>query len=142
MSRYRLIPAPAQEAVLRDHCDHARYVWNLSVEQYSHWHPSRANAPGYLEQSADPRASTPRAAAWFPSFRADGCRSVCTSRSLLGWRFVGTHPTLDRAGALHIPNLDGLRNLDGLPAAGIRVRSGAPGLAIRGIWRVPPPEKL
>ncbi|MGA2826074.1 MAG: helix-turn-helix domain-containing protein [Streptosporangiaceae bacterium] len=31
MSRYRLVPAPAQEAVLRDHCSHARYVWNLAV---------------------------------------------------------------------------------------------------------------
>ena len=50
MSRYRLHPTPAQEAVLRDHCGHARYIWNLAVEQHSHWHPSRKGAPGYLEQ--------------------------------------------------------------------------------------------
>jgi putative transposase len=50
MSRYRLIPTPAQEAVLRDHCGHARYVWNLAVEQHSHWHPGRKSAPGYLDQ--------------------------------------------------------------------------------------------
>ena len=50
MSRYRLLPTPAQEAVLRDHCGHARYVWNLAVEQHSHWHPGRGNAPGYMEQ--------------------------------------------------------------------------------------------
>src|ERR1700683_4196203 len=50
MSRYRLIPTPAQEAVLRDHCAHARYVWNLAVEQHSWWHPGRVSAPGYLEQ--------------------------------------------------------------------------------------------
>jgi len=50
MSRYRLHPTPAQEAVLRDHCGHARYVWNLAVEQHSHWRPGRRNAPGYLEQ--------------------------------------------------------------------------------------------
>jgi putative transposase len=50
MSRYRLLPAPAQEAVLRDHCGHARYVWNLAVEQHAHWHPGRKHAPGYLEQ--------------------------------------------------------------------------------------------
>ena len=50
MSRYRLIPTPAQEAVLRDHCGHARYVWNLAVEQHSHWHPGRKSAPGYGEQ--------------------------------------------------------------------------------------------
>jgi len=41
---------PAQEAVLRDHCGHARYVWNLAVEQHSHWRPGRPGAPGYLEQ--------------------------------------------------------------------------------------------
>jgi putative transposase len=50
MPRFRLLPAPAQEAVLRDHCGHARYVWNLAVEQHAHWRPGRGNAPGYLEQ--------------------------------------------------------------------------------------------
>jgi putative transposase len=50
MSRYRLLPTPAQEAVLRDHCAHARYVWNLAVEQHRHWRAGRAGAPGYLEQ--------------------------------------------------------------------------------------------
>ena len=50
MSRYRLIPTPAQQAMLRDHCGHARYVWNLAVEQQAHWHPGRKSAPGYLEQ--------------------------------------------------------------------------------------------
>jgi putative transposase len=50
MSRYRRHPAPAQEAVLRDHCGHARYVWNLAVEQHAHWHAGRKSAPGYLEQ--------------------------------------------------------------------------------------------
>ena len=51
MSRYRLLPTPAQQAVLRDHCGHARYIWNLAVEQHAHWHPGRAGAPGYLEQA-------------------------------------------------------------------------------------------
>ena len=50
MSRYRLLPTPAQEAVLRGHCAHARYVWNLAVEQRSHWRPGRAGVPGFLEQ--------------------------------------------------------------------------------------------
>ena len=50
MSRYRPTPTPAQETVLRDHCRHARYTWNLAVEQHSHWHPGRTSAPGYLEQ--------------------------------------------------------------------------------------------
>ena len=50
MSRYRLLPSTAQEAVLRDHCAHTRYVWNLAVEQQSWWRSGRASAPGYLEQ--------------------------------------------------------------------------------------------
>jgi putative transposase len=50
MSRYRLLPSPVQEVALRDHCAHARYVWNLAVEQHRHWRPGRKSAPGYLEQ--------------------------------------------------------------------------------------------
>jgi putative transposase len=50
MSRYRLAPTAAQEAVLRDHCAHARFTWNLAVEQQAHWRPGRKGAPGYLEQ--------------------------------------------------------------------------------------------
>jgi len=50
MYRYRLCPTAAQEAMFRDYCAHARYVWNLAVEQHRHWHPGRKNAPGYLEQ--------------------------------------------------------------------------------------------
>ncbi|MGW4664343.1 RNA-guided endonuclease InsQ/TnpB family protein [Streptosporangium sandarakinum] len=50
MSRYRLQPTPAQEAVLAEHCRHARYVWNLAVEQRSFWWPGRGGAPGFAEQ--------------------------------------------------------------------------------------------
>ena len=50
MARYRLLPSSAQEAVLRNHCAHARYVWNLAVEQHAHWRLGRKSAPSYLEQ--------------------------------------------------------------------------------------------
>jgi putative transposase len=50
MSRYRLCPSLAQQAVLLEHCSQARYVWNLAVEQQSWWRPGRTSAPGYLEQ--------------------------------------------------------------------------------------------
>jgi transposase len=52
MSRFRLTPTPAQENVLRQHCAHARYVWNLAVEQQSWWRPGRDYAPGYCAQAA------------------------------------------------------------------------------------------
>ena len=49
--RYRLTPTPEQEVVLREHCTHARFVWNLAVEQQSWWRPGRKSAPGWAEQS-------------------------------------------------------------------------------------------
>jgi putative transposase len=52
MSRYRLTPTEPQAAVLRQHCAHARYVWNLAVEQQSWWRPGRGQAPGYCAQAS------------------------------------------------------------------------------------------
>ncbi|MGA9675581.1 MAG: transposase [Mycobacterium sp.] len=51
MCRFRLLPSPEQVAVLAAHCRHARFVWNLAVEQQRHWQPGR-HAPGYNEQCA------------------------------------------------------------------------------------------
>src|SRR5579862_6183711 len=75
MSRYRLLPTPAQEAVLRDHCGHARYVWNLAVEQASHWHPGRKSAPGYLEQ----------------------CRQLTQARAAYPWLAAGSQTVQQQA---------------------------------------------
>ena len=46
-----MMPAPAQEIILAQHCAHARYVWNLAVEQQSWWRPGRKGAPGYCAQA-------------------------------------------------------------------------------------------
>jgi putative transposase len=50
MSRYRLMPTPAQRVILLIYCAHARFVWNLAVEQHQHWRRGRKSPPGYLEQ--------------------------------------------------------------------------------------------
>jgi putative transposase len=68
MSRYRLLPSPAQELVLRRHCAHARFVWNLAVEQQSWWRPGRSCAPGWAEQ----------------------CRQLTQARSEHGWLAAGS----------------------------------------------------
>lgn len=34
--RYRLYPTKEQEQMMRIHCDHARFVWNLALEQNHH----------------------------------------------------------------------------------------------------------
>jgi putative transposase len=75
MSRYRLVPTPAQEAVLRGHCAHARYVWNLAVEQHSHWRPGRAGVPGFLEQ----------------------CRQLTQARAEYPWLAQGSHTVQQQA---------------------------------------------
>jgi hypothetical protein len=51
VSRFRLLPTPAQQVVLLEHCGHVRFVWNVAVEQQQFWQPGR-RAPGYNEQSA------------------------------------------------------------------------------------------
>ena len=66
MSRYRLRPTPAQEQALLEHCAHARFVWNLCVEQESHYRPGRGRMPGFAgrcRQLTEARADNPWLAA-------------------------------------------------------------------------------
>ena len=68
MSRYRLQPSSAQEAALLEHCGHARFIWNLAVEQQSHWRPGRKAAPGFAEQ----------------------CRQLTEAREAFAWLAAGS----------------------------------------------------
>jgi putative transposase len=104
MSRYRLIPSPAQEGALRNHCAHARFVWNLAVEQHLHWRRSRASAPGYLEQCRQltaARKDNPWLAAGSQMVQQQALRDFAQAMANF---FAGTHrrPTCDRAGRWHI----------------------------------------
>ena len=122
MSGYRLLPTPAQEAVLRDHCAHARYVWNLAVEQHAYWHPGRKNTPGYLEQCrqlAAARAEHPWLAAGSQTVQQQALRDFARALTAFfdpgnpagrpSWRKAGRAPgaksyrvRMDRAGRWHI----------------------------------------
>ena len=100
MSRYRLLPSPTQEAVLRDHCAHARLTWNLAVEQHSHWRPGRKSAPGYLEQCRQltaARAEHPWLAAGSQMVQQQALRDFAQARANY---FSGTHdrPSWRKAG--------------------------------------------
>jgi putative transposase len=75
MSRYRLCPLPVQELVMREHCVHARFVWNLAVEQQSWWRRGRRAAPGYLEQ----------------------CRQLTDARREFGWLRAGSQMVQQQA---------------------------------------------
>jgi putative transposase len=45
-----MYPTSEQVSIMLDHCAHAPYVWNLAVEQHSHWSKGRRAAPGFAEQ--------------------------------------------------------------------------------------------
>ncbi|MGW6197036.1 RNA-guided endonuclease InsQ/TnpB family protein [Kribbella sp. NPDC055110] len=51
MSRFRLYPTPEQGTALLLQCGHARYVWNLALEQWSMWTRDKRPAPRYVEQA-------------------------------------------------------------------------------------------
>jgi putative transposase len=104
MSRYRLLPTPAQEAVMRQHCAHARYVWNLAVEQHLHWRPGRKSTPGYLEQCRQltaARAEHPWLAAGSQTVQQQALRDFAQARAAFfdphnpagrpSWRKAGRH---------------------------------------------------
>jgi transposase len=102
MSRYRLLPTPAQEAVLRDHCAHARYIWNLAVEQHAHWRPGRISAPGYLAQCrqlTQARAEQAWLAAGSQMVQQQALRDLARARTaFLDPRNPARRPTWRKAG--------------------------------------------
>ena len=52
--------------MLREHCAHARFVWNLAVEQEACWWPGRGQMPGFAgrcRQLTEARAQNPWLAA-------------------------------------------------------------------------------
>jgi hypothetical protein len=100
MSRFRLLPEPGQLAGLLEHCAHARFVWNLAVEQHRHWRPGRASAPGLAEQCrqlTQARAEYPWLAAGSVTVQQQALRDFAQAmRNFFG----GTHgkPTWRKAG--------------------------------------------
>jgi putative transposase len=99
MSRFRLLPTPSQEVVLLEHCRHARYVWNLAVEQQQFWQPGR-RAPGYNEQCAqltEARAEHEWLAAGSQTVQQQALRDFTQAMQNF---FAGTHhrPSWSKAG--------------------------------------------
>lgn len=48
--RFRLYPTHNQEPVLLSHCAHARFVWNLGLEQWLCYRKDSGPTPGFAEQ--------------------------------------------------------------------------------------------
>ncbi|WP_112469621.1 RNA-guided endonuclease InsQ/TnpB family protein [Streptomyces triticisoli] len=70
MSRFRMYPTSEQASIMLEHCAHARYVWNLAVEQHTHWKPGRKAAPGFAEQCRQ-LTEARRDSQWLRSGNAD-----------------------------------------------------------------------
>jgi transposase len=91
VSRYRLDPSPDQEAVLEAHCAHARFIWNLAVEQQRCWRPGRTPPPSYVAQSrqlTEARADNPWLAEGSQMVQQQALRDF--ARAMAGF-FGGTH---------------------------------------------------
>jgi transposase len=98
--RFRLQPTPAQEQVLLEHCAHARFVWNLAVEQHAHWRPGRASAPGYVEQCRQLTAARKRFAWLAAGSQTVQQQALRDFAHAMADFFAGTHrrPTWRKAG--------------------------------------------
>ncbi|MFI6676647.1 RNA-guided endonuclease InsQ/TnpB family protein [Kribbella sp. NPDC050470] len=70
-----MCPTPTQRVALLEHCGHARYVWNLALEQWSMWSRDRAPAPGFAEQ----------------------CRQLTAARLTFGWLRAGSQTVQQQA---------------------------------------------
>jgi putative transposase len=100
VSRYRLVLSAAQEAVLLGHCAHARYVWNLCVEQESYWRTGRGPVPGFsgrCRQLSEARADSPWLAGGSVIVQQQAIRDH--ERAMANF-FAGTHrrPSRRKAG--------------------------------------------
>lgn len=108
MARYRLLPTEAQSVALVEHCRHARYVWNLAVEQQQFWRLGR-KAPGYNEQCAqltEARAEFGWLAAGSQTVQQQALRDFAQAmQNFFGgthrrptWRKVGVHEGFRQVG--------------------------------------------
>ncbi len=98
--RFRLYPTPAQEVLLGQQCAHARYVWNLALEQRLMWARWKGPTPGYVEQCrqlTEARAAQPWLAQGSQTVQQQALRDLDQA-----WRnfFAGTHdrPTWRKRG--------------------------------------------
>jgi len=98
--RFRLYPSAALEVLLLEQCGHARFVWNLGLEQRLMWARWKGPTPGFNAQAAQltaARAAEPWLAAGSQTVQQQALRDLDQA-----WRrfFAGTHrrPTWRKAG--------------------------------------------
>ncbi|MEU4608609.1 transposase [Kribbella sp. NPDC023972] len=75
VSRFRMYPTPTQQVAMLQECAHARYVWNLALEQWSMWTPDEGPVPGYVNQA----------------------RQLTEARAVFGWLRAGSQTVQQQA---------------------------------------------
>jgi transposase len=70
-----MYPTPTQQAALLEQCGHARFVWNLALEQWSMWTGDKGPTPRYVEQ----------------------CRQLTEARAAFGWLRAGSQTVQQQA---------------------------------------------
>jgi len=89
--RFRLYPSAAQEVLLLEQCGHARYMWNLGLEQRLMWRRWQGPTPGFNAQCVqltEARAVEPWLAVGSQTVQQQALRDLDQA-----WRnfFAGTH---------------------------------------------------
>ena len=100
MSRFRLYPTPGQELLLLEQCRHARYVWNLGLEQrlmWARWKGPTPNLAVQNRQLTEARAANPWLAAGSVTVQQQALRDLDQAFKNF---FAGTHdrPTWRKKG--------------------------------------------
>jgi len=110
VSRYRLDPTPDQVVGLLKHCEHARYMWNLALEQWGMWVQGRGPTPGFAEhcrQLTEARTAEPWLAAGSQTVQQQALRDFDQARKRFfdggnrrpTWRRSGVHEGFRVVGA-------------------------------------------
>jgi len=89
--RFRLYPSATQTVLLLEQCGHARYVWNLGLEQRLMLARWKGPTPGFNAQATQltaARAAEPWLACWSQTVQQQALRDLDQA-----WRmfFAGTH---------------------------------------------------
>lgn len=98
--RFRLYPTVEHESLLVEHCAHARFIWNLALEQTNYYRPRWGPTPSYVAQSRQ-LTEARKANEWlaFGSFTVQQQALRDFAQAMKNW-WAGTHhrPTWRKRG--------------------------------------------
>jgi putative transposase len=147
--RFRLYPTQEQEIVLLSHCRHARFLWNLGLEQWRCYRKESGPTPGFAEQCrqlTEARAAEPWLAEGPVNIQQQALRDLAQAcRNFYGgthapptWRKKGTNEGFRVVGKdVHLRVINGKWGEASIPKLGwVRVRQSRTGWQAAKSYRV------